>query len=182
MKERSIRNLYQQLGVDAYYQQYGYTYQNPHWEQITALLTQNSKRLDYSRVLDFCAGGGEVSWALKELGYSHTVGSDPFLHELYEKNIGQPCHAWSFEEVVKKGLPESYSCIISSFALHLCPPEQLYALTIQLFQATDTLVVLTPHKRPVLEQYAGVELAYTDHALTPRGKKVFLKVYHYAFR
>lgn len=181
MKPKSIRNLYEQLGVKAYYQQYGNQYQNPHWEQITALLRQHEARLDYSQVLDFCAGGGEVSWVLQELGYQNMVGSDPYLKDLYEKNIGQPCYDWSFDRVVRRGVEGQYSCIISSFALHLCPEEQLYALTLQLFQASDTLVVLTPHKRPALEQYAGVDLTHSDHAFTPKGKKVFLKIYRYAF-
>lgn len=181
MKTSHIRNLYQKLGVQHYYQQYGDHYQNPHWEQIKTLLQQNETRLDYGQVLDFCAGGGEVSWVLQELGYSGMIGSDPFLKDLYQKNLGLTCHDWSFDTVVKKGLTGRYSCIISSFALHLCPAEQLYALTLQLFQATETLVVLTPHKRPALETYHGVDLQYTDHTLTERGKKVFLKVYQYRY-
>ncbi len=181
MKPRNIRNLYQQLGVQAYYQQYGEQYQNPHWEQIKALLVQNEPQLDYTQVLDFCAGGGEVSWVLRELGYTGMVGSDPYLQALYLKNLGLPCQDWSFETVVKKGITGYYSCIISSFALHLCPADQLSTLTLQLFQATKTLVVLTPHKRPALEIYDGVELLYSDYSLTEKGKKVFLKAYRYCY-
>ncbi len=178
---KAIRNLYARLGVDAYYQQYGYEYQNPHLEQIATLLEQNQTRLDYRQVLDFCAGGGEVSLILKELGFPNSQGSDPYLQALYQKNTGQPCFPWSFESVVKKGIEGQYSCIIGSFALHLCPSDLLYALVLQLFQHTDLLVVLTPHKRPALEQYEGVTLAFSDYALTEKGKKVHLKAYQYAY-
>lgn len=178
---KAIRNLYAQLGVDAYYQQYGYAYQNPHLEQIAALLEQNQEQLDYSQVLDFCAGGGEVSLILKQLGFPNSIGSDPYLQELYEKNTQQPCFPWSFETVVKQGIEGQYSCIVCSFALHLCPSELLYALVIQLFQHSSTLVVLTPHKRPALEQYEGVNLIFSDYSLTAKGKKVHLKAYQYAY-
>lgn len=178
---KAIRNLYAQLGVDAYYQQYGYAYQNPHLEQIAALLEQNQARLDYSAVLDFCAGGGEASLILKQLGFPNSRGSDPYLQELYQKNTQQTCAAWSFEDVVKKGIEGTYSCIICSFALHLCPPELLYALVVQLFQHSSTLVIITPHKRPALEQYEGVSLVFSDYALTEKGKKVHLKAYQYAY-
>lgn len=178
---KAIRNLYAQLGVDAYYQQYGYAYQNPHLEQITTLLTQNKERLDYSQVLDFCAGGGEVSLILQQLGFPDSIGSDPYLQELYQKNTQQTCYNWSFETAVKQGLDGQYSCIICSFALHLCPSDLLYALVLQLFQHSSLLVVITPHKRPILEQYEGVELAFSDYTLTAKGKKVHLKAYQYAY-
>lgn len=178
---KAIRNLYAQLGVDAYYQQYGYAYQNPHLAQIAQLIHQNKERLDYSQVLDFCAGGGEVSMVLQQLGFADSVGSDPYLQELYQKNTQLPCYSWSFEQVVKQGLEGQYSCIICSFALHLCPKELLYALVVQLFQHSNMLVVITPHKRPILENYAGVELAFQDYALTDKGKKVHLKAYRYVY-
>jgi hypothetical protein len=178
---KAIRNLYAQLGVDAYYQQYGYQYQNPHLEQIAVLLKKNQARLDYRQVLDFCAGGGEVSLILKNLGFPNSKGSDPYLRELYQKNTGQACYDWSFESAVKQGIVGQYSCIVCSFALHLCPSELLYALVVQLFQHSSMLVILTPHKRPALEQYEGVSLAFSDHALTAKGKKVHLKAYQYAY-
>lgn len=178
---KAIRSLYAQLGVNAYYRHYGYTYQNPHLNQIIALLTQNQQHLDYSEVLDFCAGGGEVSLILKQLGFPNSKGSDPYLQELYQKNTQQPCYSWSFETVVKQGIEGSYTCIICSFALHLCPHELLYALIIQLFQHSPLLVVITPHKRPALEQYEGINLAFSDYSLTEKGKKVHLKAYKCAY-
>jgi hypothetical protein len=38
-------------------------------------------------------------------------------------------------------------------------------------------VIITPHKRPALENLAQVQLDFEDFALTKRGKKVKLKSY-----
>jgi hypothetical protein len=43
--------------------------------------------------------------------------------------------------------------------------------------AAPVLVVITPHKRPALEELPGIELVWEDFELTERGKKVRLKVY-----
>ncbi|MCP4442186.1 MAG: class I SAM-dependent methyltransferase [Aureispira sp.] len=178
---KHIRKLYEQLGVDKYYRQYGDEYQNPHVGQVQELLVNNEKHIDYSQVLDFCAGGGEVSWILKELSYTSITGSDPFTHKLYTKNLGQPCAKWTFDDVIKGKLKGQYSAIVCSFAMHLCPPERLYPLMLQLFQCSPTLVILTPHKRPALEELEGVELSHVDYALTAKGKKVFLKIYKLSY-
>lgn len=179
---KDIRKLYEKLGAEEYYKRYGDRYQNPHNEQVSDLLQQNASRLDYSKVLDFCAGGGEVSLALRGLGYEVLAASDPYTHALYEQKVGKPCQSWSFDEVVKEGIEGKYSTIICSFAMHLCLPEKLYALSVQLFQHSANLVIITPHKRPVLEKFEGIFLQYKDYVLTPKGKKVFLKHYRSAYR
>ncbi len=43
--------------------------------------------------------------------------------------------------------------------------------------AAPVLVVITPHKRPALEELPGIELVKEDFELTERGKKVRLKQY-----
>lgn len=174
---KPIRNLYEQLGVEKYYKTYGNQYQNPHLAQIQELIIGNKERLDYNAVLDFCAGGGEISLILKELGFDNFVGSDPYTSLLYSKNLNQKCYDWSFDKVIKGQLKGNYSCIISSFAMHLCEEEKLYPLVIALFQHSPSLVIITPHKRPQLEKLNGVKLDFEDFALTEKGKKVFLKHY-----
>ena len=67
--------------------------------------------------------------------------------------------------------------MISSFALHLCPLDQLVPLVWQLFRCTEQLVILTPHKRPELEKIAGIELSFEDLIRTDRGKRIRFKVY-----
>ncbi|BDS10641.1 class I SAM-dependent methyltransferase [Aureispira anguillae] len=178
---KHIRNLYEQLGVDNYYKDYGNQYKNPHLAQIQELILRNATQLDYSAILDFCGGGGEVSLIIQQLGYDQITGSDPYTHQLYKKNLNQDCHTWSFDDVIKGKLIGNYSSIICSFAMHLCPEEKLYPLVIQLFQHSNNLIILTPHKRPILEQLNGVELRFVDYALTEKGKKVFLKHYTYRF-
>lgn len=174
---KSIRPLYDKHGVDEYYRDHAGAYENPHFQEIKTLLHQNLHRLDTSAVLDFGAGGGEVTLALQDRGIQTIAGCDPYTYELYEKNTGRPCLRHSFKTVIKTGLPGPYSVIISSFALHLCPVRDLFPLTWNLLQAAPLLVALTPHKRPELEALPGIELVWADFALTGRGKKVRCKAY-----
>ncbi|MCC7466809.1 MAG: hypothetical protein IT261_11090 [Saprospiraceae bacterium] len=178
--EKKIRPLYDQYGADGYYQAFSDAYENPHFPQISALLQRNLYRMETSGgVLDFSAGGGEVSKVLVEAGIQGVSGCDPYTHELYRKNTGLPCLELSFKEVIRSGLPGTYSLIISSFALHLCPEKDLFPLVWNLFQSAPLLVVLTPHKRPELAQLAGVELLWQDVVENERGKKVRIKAYGY---
>ncbi|MFM8485986.1 MAG: hypothetical protein ACKOCH_06595 [Bacteroidota bacterium] len=175
---RSIRPLYDQYGAEGYYQSQSDLYENPHLPLIERLLEQNNHRLDLKgKVLDFAAGGGEVTRALVRMGVREIEGSDPFTWSLYEKNTGLTCHRFSFMDVVKNGLGGTYSTIISSFAMHLCPQKDLFSLTWNLFQAAPLLVIITPHKRPELELLPGIELLWQDITEDDRGKKVRMKAY-----
>ena len=178
---RSIRPLYDQYGAEGYYQSQGDSYENPHLPLIERLLERNGRRLNMEgKILDFAAGGGEVTRTLVRMGVREVEGSDPFTWTLYEKKTGLPCHRYSFMDVVKNGLEGSYSTIISSFAMHLCPQKDLFSLTWNLFQATPLLVIITPHKRPELELIPGVELCWQDITEDERGKKVRIKAYNLA--
>jgi hypothetical protein len=175
---RSIRPLYDQYGAEGYYQSQGDSYENPHLPLIERLLERNGHRLNMDgKILDFAAGGGEVTRTLVRMGAREVEGSDPFTWTLYEKKTGLPCHRYSFMDVVKNGLDGAYSTIISSFAMHLCPHKDLFSLTWNLFQATPLLVIITPHKRPELELIPGVELCWQDITEDERGKKVRIKAY-----
>ncbi len=175
---KAIRPLYEQHGAAGYYRDHADTYQNPHFPEIKNLLIRNLGRFDCSGpVLDFAAGGGEVTQVLRQSGVLDITGCDPFTFNLYEKNTGRPCLQASFKDVIKNGIEGQYSLIISSFALHLCPPKDLFSLVWNLFAAAPLLVILTPHKRPELENLPGVELAWEDFVTTERGKKVRLKAY-----
>lgn len=173
----AIRNQYSKLGTTGYYQAFGKEYKNPHFQEIRALLLQNAHRIDYSRVLDFCCGSGEVSLVLHEVGYPLPLASDPYTTEAYRSNFNQDCLPLSFEEVIRGHLKGQFSAIICSFAMHLCPKKQLFPLSYQLFQCSPQLVIITPHKRPELALLEGISLDFTDFTLTDRGKKVFLKSY-----
>lgn len=176
-----IRDKYQDQGVQNYYLQHGSDYENPHFEQVRQLLLQNEQNIDYKKVLDLSCGSGEVSMVLEELGYAETEASDPFTQQAYRMRMGKSCHSWSFEDIVKGALIDQYSSVICSFALHLCPNELLFPLVYQLFQHTELLAIITPHKRPELEKLEGVRLVFEDFTLTEKGKKVRLKAYQSNF-
>ncbi len=184
---KAIRNAYAEQGVENYYRKKGNVYENPHFPFIRQLLRQNEGRIDYAKIFDFCAGGGEATLVVQELGYAEQIGCDPFTHKLYVKNTGKSCWSLSFEDVVKGKLGKAklfeneekkpFSCTICSFAMHLCPEKMLFSLTEQLFKVSEKIVIITPHKRPVLESLANCHLDFDDFTLTERGKKVFLKTY-----
>ena len=179
-----IRLKYEKLGAEEYYRQNGDIYENPHYPQVKALVMRNYARWNCPQgaILDFCAGGGEVTLALRERGHQQLAGSDPFTYHLYEKNTGLPCLRLSFEDLIKGANAGQYALIISSFALHLCPEKDLFPVTWALFSAAPILAIITPHKRPQLEQIPGVRLLWEDAELTDRGKKVRLKVYDMPLR
>lgn len=173
----AIRPLYEEHGVEGYYRDHAMAYENPHLPEIRTLLERNRARMDTNRVLDFAAGGGEVTRVLQDLGVQDISGCDPYTAALYAQNTGQTCLPFSFKDVIRNGLPDPYSVVICSFALHLCPAKQLFPLCWNLLQAAPLLVVLTPHKRPELESLPGIGLVWEDFALTERGKKVRCKAY-----
>jgi SAM-dependent methyltransferase len=177
---KAIRPLYETYGAEGYYRDHAGDYANPHFPEIKTLLERNFHRFDCSGgVLDFAAGGGEVAQVLQKLGVEKITGCDPFTFQLFEKNTGLACLRFSFKDVVKGEPLGQYSLIISSFALHLCPPKDLFPLTWNLLQAAPLLVVITPHKRPELEKLPGVQLIWEDFTETERGKKVRMKAYKF---
>ena len=89
---KDIRILYETFGAEEYYRAFGEKYENPHEIQVKNLIIRNLHRWDCSGgVLDFCAGGGEVTRALQQSGVEHITGCDPFTYALYEKQTGLPC-------------------------------------------------------------------------------------------
>ncbi len=174
-----LRTAYEKKGVEAYYQQNALAYQNPHEEQVTELILRNAERVDYSQALDLCAGGGEVSKVWKDLGHTNFLASDAYTHKLYAKKLKKPCAAYSFDDFLRGNFefPHTFSSIVCSFALHLCPEEWLFTVTENLFVYSPNIVIITPHKRPELENIGNCRLDFEDFVLTSRGKKVRLKSY-----
>ncbi len=177
---KSIRDQYADQGVENFYLEHGHDYVNPHLAQIKQLLVQNEHRIDYSSALDFCCGGGEVTTVLEGLGFPNTTGCDPFTQQAFANNTNKRALSFGFSDVIQGKLTGEFSSVICSFAMHLCPKDQLFLLTYYLFEIAPQIVVITPHKRPALENLAGVELEFEDFALTKRGKKVRLKAYRKA--
>ncbi len=175
--KKSVREEYENVGVHKYYVANALDYSNPHIEQIKELVLKNHLKWSLQSVLDLGCGGGEVAQILQSLGYQNIDGLDPYTYKLFTKNTGLSCSKLNFDAIVKGKLIKTYDAIISSFAMHLCEEDILGDLTYQLFRLTNHLIIITPHKRPVLESFNNIKLIYTDFALTPKGKKVHLKHY-----
>ena len=160
---RAIRHEYEKHGAAAYYGRFGAAYRNPHEPQVGRSLKYavETWRLDLSRVLDLAAGSGEATLALRELGVppENIDGVDPFTGAAYLARTGRGAERFTFEEVAAGVLAvRRYSLIVCSFALHLCEPSRLPAVAWQLGLIADSLLVLTPHKRPHLRAEWGWEL------------------------
>ncbi len=153
-----IRPQYEALGVDAYYQTFGASYRNPHEKQIHALLEQIRPELDLSAVLDLACGSGEVTLKLLEFG-AKVEGIDPYTSQAYLERTKQTAQAISFEDIADGALEgRTYSLIVCSFAMHLVPISRLALLCYALTQISSSLLILTPHKRPILKPEWGWRL------------------------
>jgi hypothetical protein len=157
------------LGVEAYYRRHAATYRNPHEDAVRAALGHAvvDWTLDLSHVLDLAAGSGEATLGLRELGAARVDAIDPFTAEAYRARTGALCEPLDFASVAAGALAgRRYSLIVCSFAMHLCEPSRLPALTQQLSFIGPGLLILTPHKRPVLRREWGWELV--DERVTQR--------------
>jgi hypothetical protein len=160
--DSSVRGGYARLGVAGYYRQHGATYRNPHEDAVRAALAHavTDWDLDLSHVLDLAAGSGEVTLALRDSGAGHIDAIDPFTAEAYRDRTGTPCEPLDFAAVAAGALAgRRFSLIVCSFAMHLCEPSRLPALAQQLATTAPTLLILTPHKRPMLRAEWGWEPA-----------------------
>lgn len=173
---KSIREEYSRKGVEGYYKDIK-DYTNPHIEQIRELLIRNMGRIKLDNILDMCCGAGEVTTTLLSHGINHIKGSDKYTQTIYIKNTGKECIDLSFKDILARKLNENFSTIICSFALHLVDERNLKMIVYELFRHTDNLIIISPHKRPFLDRLPNINLIHRDFTLTPRGKKVYLRIY-----
>jgi hypothetical protein len=149
----SIRSQYEKLGVRGFYEQFGRRYRNPHEsairQVIRAALGQWSP--DLSNVLDLACGSGEVTLMLRSMGACSIHGIDPFTADAYRERTGAPAEAADFDAIAAGQLRgRHYTLIISSYALHLVELSRLPLLMIALAEVSDRLLIVTPHKRPLI--------------------------------
>ena len=155
-----IRPQYETHGVAGFYERFGAMYSNPHEAQIKMLLERliPEWNLDLSSVLDLACGSGEVSSVVLSHGGTVT-GVDPFTFEAYRNRTGLEAEQFSFEDIGDGALEgRQFSLIVCSFALHLSEVSRLPTVAFQLAQIADTLLILTPHKRPNLKAEWGWKL------------------------
>ncbi len=154
----SIRREYEQHGVRGYYARYGAGYRNPHAGAVGEALRQAVAAWQPSleHVLDLACGSGEVTLVMRALGAAAVDGVDPYTGAAYLERTGQPAEPIAFEQVEAGALDgRRYSLVVGSYALHLLAPSRLPRLAYQLSRIAPALLVLTPHKRPVLRPEWG---------------------------
>lgn len=158
----ALRKQYEQYGIKGYYSQQGANYRNPHEFAIEILLNMIVEEwpINTDHVLDLACGSGEVTLALHKVGITHIDGIDPYTYEAYKKRTHQEAERMSFEAIaVGSLLGRKYSLIICSFALHLVETSKLPSVLFQLSLIAPQLLILTPHKRPVIAASMGWNLA-----------------------
>jgi len=155
-----IRNEYSKNGVDNFYINNADSYKNPHEDIIKEHLNNffkiNQFRKDI-KILDLCSGSGEVSRILAENNFFNYKGCDPYMNDIYLKNIGKECLDYSFKDLAIGKLKENFDLIICSFALHLADKSMLDTILYQLSLCTDKLVILTPHKKPEIKNFFNLK-------------------------
>jgi SAM-dependent methyltransferase len=160
--EGPIRPAYDALGSDEFYRRSGATYRNPHEATVAALVEQvvATWPIDVTDVLDFACGSGEVTLALLRCeGVRSIHGIDPYTGAAYTERTGATAEALTFADIAAGALEmRSWSTIFCSFALHLCETSRLPVLCSRLAEIGGNLVVITPHKRPVIDAAWGWEL------------------------
>ncbi len=147
---QSIRDSYQTIGVVPFYQKHGSTYTNPHEQDICKCLDAvlNVWKPKIDNVLDLACGSGEITTHLKT---SNVVGTDPYTQEAYFKRTGRMPLLYSFEDITKGALDGwNFDLIICSFAMHLLEPSRLPDLCYALTQISSKLLIISPHKKPVI--------------------------------
>ena len=162
MPEEALRHLYERHGVEGYYAQFGDQYRNPHEQRVRAALhaAVAAWQPDLSRVLDLACGSGEATLALREVGAGSVDGIDPYTAGAYQSRTGRPSENFTFEAIAAGALAgRRYSLVVCSYALHLLEPSRLPRLAYELSRLAPGLLILTPHKRPLIRPEWGWQLA-----------------------
>lgn len=161
---KPIRHEYETRGVRGFYQDRGSHYRNPHEPAIreSLQLVVRDWDLDLTHVLDLAAGSGEVTLALRDLiGAQRIDGIDPYTFKAYQSRTGQAAGRETFEQISGGALADrNYSLIVCSFAMHLVERSRLPGLAQALSRIADSLLILTPHKRPEIRPDWGWKLTH----------------------
>jgi SAM-dependent methyltransferase len=115
--------------------------------------------LSLTRVLDLACGSGEATLALRALGAQQIDGIDPFTGAAYLARTGQAAEPFDFAAIAAGALSgRAYSLVVCSFAMHLAEASRLPSLAYRMAEIAPQLLILTPHKRPVLKPEWGWQL------------------------
>jgi hypothetical protein len=149
-------------GVSNYYREHGAGYLNPHFEAVVhcidSLLTTAQLPLppDFT-IVDIASGSGEAIVAVHRWCDKHLLPSpvstavDPFTKDAIHRRFPSiPIFELNFNEIGRGLLPGCYHLALSSFALHLAPRSQLFAVLSQLAIQARFLMIISPHKQPII--------------------------------
>jgi len=112
---------------------------------------------------------------LIEIGIKNIKGCDPYTSDLYRKKTGKECLEYDFKDIANGKLKESFDLVICSFALHLAEksllPNILYYLN------TKELIILTPHKKPEINNFFElIEEQYENKVRFRRYKRTIISI------
>ena len=108
------------------------------------------------KILDLACGSGEVTVALKNLGYNNIVGVDPYTHEKYTEVTGLPCGKETFLDILNGALDDSrFDVIVVSYALHLVKEGMMHDFCRKMAELSPKLIIISPHKFPVMKESYG---------------------------
>ena len=170
MPNNAIRNEYAKIGVDKFYQLHSSDYRNPHEEIIKMLIcTAQERGIVGKNVIDLCCGSGEVTMALNDC---EVIGVDPYTSDAYYNRTGRKPIPLDFKNIAQGQLIGHYDSVICSFALHLCPISLLPMVLWRLGEISNTLIIISPNKKPDCDNISGWILV--DEILVDR---VRMKVY-----
>ncbi|MFB2934437.1 methyltransferase domain-containing protein [Aerosakkonemataceae cyanobacterium BLCC-F154] len=158
MNKKAIRNEYEAYSVPGFYEKFGDEYRNPHEVIVKRVIEESVNRwqLNCQQVLDLACGSGEVTLALQSSGVTNITGIDPYTYNAYFQRTGKQAEVYTFEDIAAGVLTgRNYSLIVCSFALHLVAESRLPLLLYQLSLVGDTMLIITPHKRPQLKAEWG---------------------------
>jgi len=154
----SVRDQYKKFGVKNFYAFHGGEYHNPHEIAIrkSILYIYQNWKLDFSSVLDLACGKGEITKILRDIGVKNIDAVDPYLSDEYKKETSKDCMKMSFDDIMKGSLrSRTYSLVICSYALHLLDYSKLPPFLFSLGDSTDNLLLIGPHKNPIIKDTWG---------------------------
>ena len=154
----SIRNKYKAIGVTKYYKIHGDEYVNPHFKKLKTTLPLFINKETLGRSLDLCCGSGEITKI-----FNCTEGLDPYTYKSYTRNTNKFCHALSFDDILNGKLNQKYDTILCSYALHLCDTSKLPIVIYQLSLITNKLIIISPHKKPKINEEWGFNLIENNY-------------------
>lgn len=142
---------YQKKGIKDFYTSMREPYINPHADDIIKLVQKYSD--PSKKYLDLAAGDGVVTKALTSQGCTYVQGLEPWIRDQYIANTGKNCFPYNFHEIARGKLTVKFDIIICSYALHLLELSFLPIFLYQLTHIAETLIILTPHKRPAIADF-----------------------------